>query len=307
MARVPSYVGAEVGDCLTADGEHISSCAAEGNEMPRETPDQKNKRFEWERAIRRSTLTTGALGTGRALATYADKNGKAFPSVARLANDCNQSERTTQRHLAELEEAGWLHRALPKGAGRATDYTLSVPSQFIDVYAGVPPVSVRVTPVTPEGDASGTPTDQVTHIQTPTPGGLETGAPAGVSIKRWSTVRPVLVECLGRLTFDESRRWLTDWATFRAKAKFCEHVNGLVGNGVLPRAIVHELTEGGYQGVSNPARAMFRRLEASAERNLRHSDQTASSPVEIASRIDIAAIVSELASRLTPEPWTNDG
>lgn len=45
----------------------------------------------------------------KTLANYADANGFAWTSVARLANDCETSERTVQRDLRHLESEGLLH------------------------------------------------------------------------------------------------------------------------------------------------------------------------------------------------------
>jgi len=45
----------------------------------------------------------------KTLANYADANGFAWTSVARLASDCETSERTVQRDLRHLESEGLLH------------------------------------------------------------------------------------------------------------------------------------------------------------------------------------------------------
>lgn len=44
----------------------------------------------------------------RGIADYADENGKAWPSHARLAADCEMSESTVKRRIAQLEELGLL-------------------------------------------------------------------------------------------------------------------------------------------------------------------------------------------------------
>lgn len=44
------------------------------------------------------------------LLTYADKVGKCFPGVAKIAKDLGITERNVQKHLANLESEGWIKK-----------------------------------------------------------------------------------------------------------------------------------------------------------------------------------------------------
>jgi hypothetical protein len=64
------------------------------------------------------------------LADYADDGGFAFPSVARIAMQCEMSERTVQRHLRALEAHHFLTcqaRRRPDGSPATNAYLLSLP------------------------------------------------------------------------------------------------------------------------------------------------------------------------------------
>lgn len=64
------------------------------------------------------------------LADYADDGGFAFPSVARIAMQCEMSERTVQRHLRALEVHQFLTcqaRRRPDGSPATNAYLLSLP------------------------------------------------------------------------------------------------------------------------------------------------------------------------------------
>lgn len=69
-----------------------------------------------------------------ALANYADEAGMAWPSVKRLAGECNCSERAVQYALAQLVEKGLVSRSL-RGA---TDPRIPVP-QRPNMYRLTPP------------------------------------------------------------------------------------------------------------------------------------------------------------------------
>ncbi len=76
-----------------------------------------------------------------ALADYADQDGVAWPAVARLATEVQVSERTAQRAIRALEEAGLVKREpTTRGDGGQTSnrYRLALPPCQSDT----PPVSI---------------------------------------------------------------------------------------------------------------------------------------------------------------------
>lgn len=102
-----------------------------------------------------------AGGTDRlvllAIADAADDNGRnAWPSVATIASKCNVSERTVQRSIQSLEDAGEL-KVTKQGGGhggmradrRPNRYALPVPDGATDCH---PERGDGVTPVTERGD-----------------------------------------------------------------------------------------------------------------------------------------------------------
>lgn len=80
-----------------------------------------------------------------ALANYADENGEAYPSVKRLAGDCNCSERAVQYAIKELEGMGLLVRSL----NAATDGRIPK-GQKPNVYRITPPADSAPEGCNPE-------------------------------------------------------------------------------------------------------------------------------------------------------------
>lgn len=79
-------------------------------------------------ALDRDVSATGAKFVLVALANYADENGIAYPSQARLAKLTSQSERAVRGHLATLEKQGFIkraHRHAKNGARTSDIYELS--------------------------------------------------------------------------------------------------------------------------------------------------------------------------------------
>jgi len=73
----------------------------------------------------------GAMLTALKLADHADHDGGSiFPSVAGIAKNTRQSERTVQYHLRAMEEAGWL-LPVSAGGGRRRTATYRIPIERI--------------------------------------------------------------------------------------------------------------------------------------------------------------------------------
>ncbi len=74
-------------------------------------------------------LGGGEFLTALCLADHADhEGGNIFPSVARIAMKTQQSERTVQRHIGAMKEAGWLLEVAPATGkpGQATAYRIPI-------------------------------------------------------------------------------------------------------------------------------------------------------------------------------------
>lgn len=93
-----------------------------------------------------------------AIGNYADETGEAWPSIRRLARDCNCSDRTIQRAVADLIGLGLLERTV-QGSIDARIPTSARPN-FYRILIHNNPVTT-VTPgdsvVTPPGDNAVTP------------------------------------------------------------------------------------------------------------------------------------------------------
>lgn len=118
------------------------------------------KAFGWAKA--QACPNRGAKDVLKTLGDYADANGFAYPSVARLALECEASERTIQRDLRALEDAGLLRgfEMVDQRTGRSRTRLYWFPMEgseptpkmikMIEAERGA-----RVTSVSPyQGDAS---------------------------------------------------------------------------------------------------------------------------------------------------------
>lgn len=80
--------------------------------------------YVWEKAPYESTRLLVLL----AIADFADDDGVCFPGVTRLAAKARLTPRALQKHLAILEQDGWLKRQLNKGVetgrGKTNRYTI---------------------------------------------------------------------------------------------------------------------------------------------------------------------------------------
>lgn len=74
------------------------------------------------------------------IANYADENGRAWPSLSRMASDTSTSESTVQRALSWLAENGWIERE--KRDGKQDVLRLIYPSQN---DRGEEPAPVKMT------------------------------------------------------------------------------------------------------------------------------------------------------------------
>jgi DNA-binding transcriptional ArsR family regulator len=88
-----------------------------------------------------------------AIADYADEHGKAYPSVARLAEDTELSDRSVQRALKDLEEAGLLRIEHPDGSNpyHANSYFLALSRAPVEADAPGATASPPGDSLTPPG------------------------------------------------------------------------------------------------------------------------------------------------------------
>lgn len=63
---------------------------------------------QWAKKVR--TGAPGRKAVLLVLADYADELGSCFPGQKRIADETEMGERTVRRHLAELEQEGWIRR-----------------------------------------------------------------------------------------------------------------------------------------------------------------------------------------------------
>ncbi|MET7969764.1 helix-turn-helix domain-containing protein [Micromonospora sp. NPDC005305] len=110
-------------------------------------------------AVKDALLATKGLGKNEravaiAIAAHANHEGKAWPSVATIANYAGCSERTVQRCLTKLVQLGRL--AMSKAAGIATRvYRLVTGDGRTGTASGVTNQQGRATNSTSGGDSQG--------------------------------------------------------------------------------------------------------------------------------------------------------
>ena len=87
------------------------------------------------------------------LANYADENNQCWPSVKRLAEDCETTERTVYRWIKELEKRGLLSHTTRSIDGMQTSnlYTLAIPG-VTQRQGGVTQCHPPMTPCQEGGD-----------------------------------------------------------------------------------------------------------------------------------------------------------
>lgn len=120
-------------------------------------------RFEWEAVLRRLALPKEVKYVGFVMATYADPNGTRIrPGAAELAAAVGDAESTLRRRVSFLRKAGLILQTSRgggrNGAGRATEYRLTLPPDLLEQFeirplptpriAAVPSVPEQVSPLT---------------------------------------------------------------------------------------------------------------------------------------------------------------
>jgi hypothetical protein len=270
----------------------LSSPKDAGVTLPRETGREfvegtleNDLRFKWEIAVRDSNLNFAQKGTALVLATY-ETNLVASPNIRELANSSTRSPRHLQRLLKELAEGGWLQITVRRRhesnvyfltAGQSTEIerrrTLEKEAFRGDArergIAGV--TSLRddtgehseMTPAIARGDTGESQTPLVTPITT-TPLGSFTSSAARkvVSDDEKKRAEVILAKCDSILgpPFANDRRAMKD------QQGMVRMITHLLDREVPERAILHELTEGGYPNFTHPASGMHKRLKDYVDR-----------------------------------------
>ena len=90
-------------------------------------------RNDFERAIYDSKLSNNQKLVAQALRYHMNNDtGKCFPSLKTLAAECSIGQKTVQRAIDALEDAGFITRVIGSGRGKPTQYTLHVIQSDVD-------------------------------------------------------------------------------------------------------------------------------------------------------------------------------
>lgn len=130
--------------------------------------------YEWSNAIHRSEgakLPHRLHAVAWALADRAElKDGRfiCWPSLSTLADDSGLSRRHVQRHLTDIEAAGWIVR-LPGGPNRSTRYELVIPEVGTPTSLGTPATLGTLTSLPRDAGVTtvGTPMSPEVSIEVP--------------------------------------------------------------------------------------------------------------------------------------------
>jgi AraC-like DNA-binding protein len=237
-------------------------------------------RFKWEIAVRDSDLNFAQKGTALVLATY-ETNLVARPTINELADSSTRSSRHLQRLLKELAEGGWLQitvrrrhesnvyfltagqsteikrrRTLEKDAfrGHARERSITGVTSLRDDTGEYS----EMTPAIARGDTGKSQTPLVTHITTTPLGSLTSSAARkGVSDDEKKKAEAILAKCDSILgpAFAYDRRAMKD------QQGMVRMITHLLDREVPERAILRELTEGGYPNFTHPASGLHKRLK----------------------------------------------
>lgn len=170
--------------------------------------------------------TTGASSSKLVLIVlsdyYDDERGIAWPSIPRLARECEMSERTVYRHLNDLETAGFLVRHRRQNEdGSATSNAYSLRFDRGDDRMSPPDTDVT-PPLTPTSGTPLTPTSPKQLEGTP----VEQTVPSGTDVKvPFTSLWKVWLEVLGlrgenwKLTTERRRKIRLLWEEQLSKAK----------------------------------------------------------------------------------------
>jgi hypothetical protein len=124
-------------------------------------PVKAARRFDWERALRESSLNATAKHLGHLVATYASADGRDVrPGLERLSVESSRSMSVTKRAMRTLREEGWLYRTRQGNSrsGMADEYVLTVPDQGSST---TPNDSDQGSSTTPNGSGSGVVSDSI--------------------------------------------------------------------------------------------------------------------------------------------------
>ena len=246
---------------------------------------ENDLRFKWEIAVRDSNLNFAQKGTALVLATF-ETNLVARSTISELADSSTRSPRHLQRLLKELAEGGWLQITVRRRhesnvyfltAGQSTEImrrrTLEMDAfrgrARERIFTGV--TSLRddtgehseMTPTIARGDTGKSQTPLVTPITTTPLGSLTSSAAhKGVSDDEKKRAEAILAKCDSILgpAFAYDRRAMKD---HQGMVRMITH---LLDREVPERAILHELTEGGYPNFTHPASGMHKRLKDYVDR-----------------------------------------
>ena len=246
---------------------------------------ENDLRFKWEIAVRDSNLNFAQKGTALVLATY-ETNLAASPKIKELADSSTRSPRHLQRLLRELAEGGWLQITVRRRHESNVYFLATGQSAKIERRRapnkeafrgdtrerGITGVtSLRddtsehseMTPAIVRGDTGESQTPLVTPITTtPLRSFTSSAARKRVSDDEKKRVEAILAKCDSILgpAFANDRRAMKD------QQGMVRMITHLLDREVPERAILHELTEGGYPNFTHPASGMHKRLKDYVDR-----------------------------------------
>jgi hypothetical protein len=260
--------------------------------LPRETEREfvegtleNDLRFKWEIAVRDSNLNFAQKGTALVLATY-ETNLVARSTISELADSSTRSPRHLQRLLKELAEGGWLKITVRRRHESNVYFLTAGPSARIERRrtsmkeaisgdtreSGIGGVTLHrddtgdqfeVTPAIARSDTGESQTPLVTPITT-TPLGscIPSAALKGVSDDEKKRADAILAKCDSILgtKFAKDRRAMKD------RLGMLWMITQLLNREIPERAILHELTEGGYPNFTHPASGLYKRLKDYVDR-----------------------------------------
>jgi AraC-like DNA-binding protein len=241
---------------------------------------ENDLRFKWEIAVRDSDLNFAQKGTALVLATY-ETNLAASPKIKELADSSTRSPRHLQRLLRELAEGGWLQITVRRRHESNVYFLTTGQSAEIERRRtsnkeafrsdtrerGITGVtSLRddtgehseMTPAIVRGDTGESQTPLVTPITTtPLSSFTSSATRKGVSDDEKIRAEAILAKCDSILgsAFAKDRRAMKD------QQGMVRMIAQLLDREVPERAILHELTEGGYPNFTHPASGMHKRLK----------------------------------------------
>jgi AraC-like DNA-binding protein len=271
----------------------LNSSKDEGVTLPRETRREfvegtleNNLRFKWEIAVRDSDLNFAQKGMALVLATY-ETNLVGTPNIKELADSSTRSPRHVQRLLRELTEGGWLQITVRRRHESNVYFLATGQSAKIERRRapnkeafrgdtrerGITGVtSLRddtsdhseMTPAITRGDTGESQTPLLRTPITTTPSGNFTSSAARkrMSDDKKKIAEAILATCDSILgpTFAKDRWSMKD------HQGVVRMISQLLDREVPERAIIHELTEGGYPNFTHPASGMHKRLKDYVDR-----------------------------------------